>query len=94
MISNGQSRHWPRTLLHMTALNDFFLMLLGPDGQPKGMTVPQVTARCILIFVVGLALVRIRDRRALSEKTGFDALFLVLLGSVLSRAIMARVRFG
>ena len=71
----------------MTALNDFFLMLLGPDGQPKEMTVPQIAVRCIFIFLVGLALVRVGDRRALSEKTGFDALFVVLLGSVLSRAI-------
>ena len=71
----------------MTALNDFYLILLGPDGQPKEMTLLQISVRCILIFLIGLALVRIGDRRSLSQKTGFDALFIVLLGSVLSRAI-------
>jgi len=43
--------------------------------------------RCFLIFVIGLALVRVGDRRSLSEKTAFDAIFIVLLGSILSRAI-------
>ena len=51
------------------------------------MTVLQISLRCVLIFLIGLALVRIGDRRSLSQKTGFDALFIVLLGSVLSRAI-------
>src|SRR5205809_803543 len=55
--------------------------------QPKEMTLLQISVRCILIFLIGLALVRIGDRRSLSQKTGFDALFIVLLGSVLSRAI-------
>jgi len=71
----------------MTKLNVFFLMLFGPDGQPKEMTVLQISIRCIVVFAIGLALVRIGDRRSLSQKTGFDALFIVLLGSVLSRAI-------
>jgi len=39
------------------------------------------------VFATGLALVRIGDRRSRSQKTGFDALFIVLLGSVFSRAI-------
>lgn len=58
----------------MTALNDFFLIVLGPDGQPKDMTVLQISLRCILIFAIGLALAGIGDRRSLSQKTGFDAL--------------------
>ena len=51
------------------------------------MTLLQVAIRCLLIFVIGLAIVRIGDRRSLSEKTAFDAIFIVLLGSILSRAI-------
>jgi uncharacterized membrane protein YcaP (DUF421 family) len=71
----------------MTKLNNFFLMLFGPDGQPKEMSVLQISIRCIIVFAIGLAVVRVGDRRSLSQKTGFDALFIVLLGSVLSRAI-------
>ena len=32
-------------------------------------------------------MVRVGDRRSLAEKTAFDAIFIVLLGSMLSRAI-------
>ena len=39
------------------------------------------------------ALVRIGDRRSLSEKTAFDAIFIVLLGSMLSRAINGTAPF-
>ena len=71
----------------MSALQNFLLLLLGPDGKPTELTALNVSVRSLLIFLVGLALVRIGDRRSLSEKTAFDAIFIVLLGSVLSRAI-------
>src|SRR5947209_20524511 len=71
----------------MNALQNFFLVLLGPDGKATELTVLNISLRGFIIFVVGLALVRIGDRRSLSEKTAFDAIFIVLLGSMLSRAI-------
>lgn len=71
----------------MQAFSDFCLTILGPDGHPTELTLLQVSVRCLVIFVFGLALVRIGDRRSLAEKTGFDTLFIILLGSVLSRAI-------
>jgi uncharacterized membrane protein YcaP (DUF421 family) len=42
---------------------------------------------------LGLALVRVGDRRSLSEKTAFDAIFIVLIGSMLSRAINGTAPF-
>src|SRR5580765_1001095 len=77
----------------MNALQNFFFILLGPDGKPTELSVLHISLRCFLIFVVGLALVRIGDRRSLSEKTAFDAIFIVLLGSVLSRAINGSAAF-
>jgi uncharacterized membrane protein YcaP (DUF421 family) len=71
----------------MNALHDFFLMLLGPDGQAKELTLLQISIRGFIIFIAGLAMVRVGDRRSLAEKTAFDAIFIVLLGSMLSRAI-------
>src|SRR4051812_35793658 len=71
----------------MNALQNLYLLLLGPDGKPTELTSLQVSLRGFLIFMIGLALVRIGDRRSLSEKTAFDALFIVLVGSVLARAI-------
>ncbi|MEY2498733.1 MAG: hypothetical protein QOD12_2289 [Verrucomicrobiota bacterium] len=77
----------------MNALQNFFLMLLGPDGKATELTLLHVSLRALLIFMVGLALVRIGDRRSLSEKTAFDAIFIVLIGSMLSRAINGTAPF-
>jgi len=71
----------------MQPLHDICLKVFGVDGHPTDLTVLQVSLRCLVIFVIGLALVRVGDRRSLSEKTAFDAIFIVLLGSILSRAI-------
>jgi uncharacterized membrane protein YcaP (DUF421 family) len=71
----------------MNALQNFFLMLIGPDGNATELTLLHVALRGLIIFLVGLAIVRIGDRRSLAEKTGFDAIFIVLIGSMLSRAI-------
>lgn len=77
----------------MNALQNFFLVLLGPDGRSTELTLLNISSRAILIFMIGLALVRIGDRRSLSEKTAFDAVFIVLVGSMLSRAINGTAPF-
>ena len=77
----------------MNALQNFFLTVLGPDGKATELTLLQISIRGFLIFVVGLALVRIGDRRSLAEKTAFDAIFIVLIGSMLSRAINGTAPF-
>jgi uncharacterized membrane protein YcaP (DUF421 family) len=71
----------------MNSIQDLLRQLLGPDGKPEQLTLLNVSLRCGLIFIVALALVRVGDRRSLSEKTAFDAIFIVLIGSMLSRAI-------
>lgn len=53
----------------MNALQNFFLALLGPDGKATELTLLQVSLRALFIFIIGLAFVRIGDRRSLSEKT-------------------------
>lgn len=77
----------------MQALHDVYLKVIGADGHPTQLTVAQIGLRGFLIFAIGLALVRIGDRRSLSQKTAFDALFIVLLGSMLSRAINGTAPF-
>ena len=77
----------------MNAIHNFLRMLLGPDGQPKELTLIQLCLRAFLIFLIGLALVRIGDRRSLAEKTGFDTLFLILIGAILARAINGSAAF-
>ena len=77
----------------MDAINNLLQSILGPDGQPKELTLIQLCIRAFIIFVLGLAMVRVGDRRSLSEKTGFDTLFLVLIGAVLARAINGSAAF-
>ena len=77
----------------MNALQNFFLVVLGPDGKATELTILNISLRGFIIFIVGLALVRIGDRRSLAEKTAFDAIFIVLVGSMLSRAINGTAPF-
>jgi uncharacterized membrane protein YcaP (DUF421 family) len=77
----------------MNALQNLFLTFLGPDGKASELTLLHISLRSLFIFVIGLALVRIGDRRSLSEKTAFDAIFIVLIGSMLSRAINGTAPF-
>ena len=77
----------------MNAIYDFVQTLVGPDGQPKDLTLLQLCLRGFIIFVLGLAMVRLGDRRSLAEKTGFDTLFLVFIGAVLARAINGSAPF-
>ena len=77
----------------MNALQNFSFALLGPDGKATDLTMLQISLRALFIFMIGLALVRIGDRRSLSEKTAFDAIFIVLIGSMLSRAINGTAPF-
>jgi uncharacterized membrane protein YcaP (DUF421 family) len=77
----------------MNTIQNLFLAFLGPDGKATELTLLNISIRALIIFVIGLALVRIGDRRSLSEKTAFDAIFIVLVGSMLSRAINGTAPF-
>src|SRR2546430_1335693 len=61
--------------------------LFGPGVEPKDLTLLQVCMRTLVIFFCALVMVRVADKRALAQKTGFDALVAFLLASTLSRAI-------
>jgi uncharacterized membrane protein YcaP (DUF421 family) len=60
---------------------------LGLSAQPKDLTFVQISLRGIIVFVATLIMVRLGHKRSLSHKTPFDAILLVILASVLSRAI-------
>lgn len=77
----------------MDAFNDLLQSIIGPDGQPNDLTLLQLCLRALIIFILGLVMMRIGDRRSLSEKTGFDTMFLVLVGAVLARAVNGSAAF-
>jgi uncharacterized membrane protein YcaP (DUF421 family) len=77
----------------MNALWNAFETLLGLSVEPKNLTFVQISLRGIIVFLATLAMVRLGHKRSLSHKTPFDAVLLVILASVLSRAINGSAAF-
>ena len=77
----------------MNALWNSFETLLGLGVEPKDLTFVQISLRGIIVFLVTLATVRLGHKRSLSRKTPFDAVLLVILAAVLSRAINGSAAF-
>ncbi len=61
--------------------------LLGIGVQPKDLTFLQVSNRAVVVFIAALIMVRLSSKRSLAEKTAFDAVLVVIIGSMLARVI-------
>jgi uncharacterized membrane protein YcaP (DUF421 family) len=77
----------------MNAFWNFLSPLLGLDAQPQDLTFVQISLRGVIVFIATLIMVRLGHKRSLSRKTAFDAVLLVILASVLSRAINGSAAF-
>ena len=62
-------------------------VLLGLGAEPQTLTFVQISLRGIIVFMFTLLMVRVSARRSLARRTVFDSVFLVILASVLARAI-------
>ena len=70
-----------------------FSTILGLQVEPKDLTFLQVSLRGLFVFVISLAIIRVGHKRSLARKTAFDAALLVIIASVLSRAINGSASF-
>src|SRR5437870_10535719 len=77
----------------MDAFYNFIDPWLGLGSQPKDLTFLQISLRGIIVFLATLAMIRIGHKRSLARKTAFDAVLIVILASVLSRAINGSAAF-
>ena len=77
----------------MNAFWNFFGPLLGLGIDPKDLTFVQISLRGIIVFLATLAMIRVGHKRSLARKTAFDAVLIVILASVLSRAINGNAAF-
>jgi uncharacterized membrane protein YcaP (DUF421 family) len=71
-------------------MNTFTQLLhtfLGIGTEPKALSFLQVSVRGVIVFISTLIMVRLGSKRSLAEKTAFDAVLVVIIGSMLARAI-------
>ena len=77
----------------MNAIYDFCAPVLGLGVEPKDLTFWQISIRALIVFLSTLIMIRFGHKRSLARKTGFDAVLMVILASVLSRAINGSAAF-
>ena len=77
----------------MNAFLNSFEALLGLGVQPQDLTFVQISMRGVIIFLATLMMVRFGHKSSLTHKTPFDAILLVILAAVLSRAINGSAPF-
>ena len=77
----------------MDAFWNFISLLLGLDLEPKHLTFAQISLRGVIVMIFTLIIIRLGDKRSLSKKSAFDAALLIILASVLARAINGSAAF-
>jgi uncharacterized membrane protein YcaP (DUF421 family) len=77
----------------MNTISQLFEGLLGLGLEPKQLTFLQVSIRAVIVFAATLVMVRISSKRSLAEKSAFDAALIVIIASVLARAINGSAAF-
>ena len=89
----AQKSFLPIRIPSMNANWDYLETLFGFSAEPRDLTFLQVSLRGIVVFVATLMMVRLGHKRSLAQRTPFDAVLLVILASVLSRAINGSAAF-
>jgi uncharacterized membrane protein YcaP (DUF421 family) len=73
---------------HRNMVEDFYVGLRNALSLNVDLvTVGQIVVRASVVYLAGVLLVRVGDRRFLGKSAAFDVIFGVVLGSLLGRAI-------
>ena len=71
----------------MNTFSQFLHTMLGLGVEPKQLTFLQVSVRGVIVFIAALIMVRLSSKRSLAERTAFDAVLVVIIGSMLARVV-------
>ena len=66
---------------------------LGLDRKADELELSQMALRALIVFLVGILCTRLSDKRFLGRNAAFDAILVVIFGSVISRAINGQAAF-
>jgi uncharacterized membrane protein YcaP (DUF421 family) len=75
----------------MSSLVDF---LFGLRADSHTITAVQLVTRAVLVFFAALALLRLSGARTFGGNTAFDMVVKIMLGAILSRAVVAASPFS
>ena len=77
----------------MSYLNIDLQAALGLGQEAAALTFMQISLRGVIVFIATLVVIRLGDRRFLSQKTAFDAVLGFMLASMLARAVNGTAAF-
>jgi uncharacterized membrane protein YcaP (DUF421 family) len=78
----------------MDTLASFLDVALGLSAvKAEELSTVQACVRAILVYLILIAYVRVGKKRFLSQATAFDAILVIIIGSVASRAISGTAPF-
>nr|WP_294944884.1 YetF domain-containing protein [uncultured Mucilaginibacter sp.] len=63
-------------------------------GEGKDLTMLQMSARAFVVYFIALVLIRISGKRTFGKKSAFDTCISIIVGAVLSRAIVGASPFA
>jgi len=69
---------------------DWILLVFG---EGKDLNALQMTSRAVVVFFITLALIRIAGIRTFGKKSAMDNVIIIMLGSILSRAVVGASPF-
>src|SRR3546814_818751 len=77
----------------MDEIGNVLRLLFGSEMGGAELTIVQMAARAVVVYIVTLLVVRLGKKRFLGKATAFDVILGIMLGSIVSRAITGNAPF-